>query len=213
MAKHNDIAPFERRDTRRWTRFADYWPENVADVVDAHLAKTNSLPRFPSSPQPDQVRKSRRGLILPTLAVALAALLSLWGSGALERAEDQEFGDHHQPRPRFRTLRRRRADQLRRQRRQLLPRRKDGSDRRHRSAAGLRRTLSQGGVGGPDGSKQAARHPQFGRDRNQQDEPRPRPLWLALAQRCGRRERRRPRDGRRRACPDHRRHDPKLVLA
>ena len=90
MAKHNDIAPFERRDTRRWTRFADYWPENVADVVDAHLAKTNSLPHFPSSPQPDQVRKSRRGLILPTLAVALAALLSLWGSGALERAEDKE---------------------------------------------------------------------------------------------------------------------------
>ena len=88
MAEHNDTAPFERRAARRWTRVADYWPDADAsgDVIIVEWAsRPNALSEF-RGPQQDVPRKSRRGLLLPVAAVAVAAILSLWGSGVFERS-------------------------------------------------------------------------------------------------------------------------------
>ena len=87
MAKRNDIAPYERRAARRWTRVTDYWPDADAHVGNVHWPKPGTLSEFPVTPRPDAPRRaSRRGLFLPVAAVALAAGLSLWGSGVLEHA-------------------------------------------------------------------------------------------------------------------------------
>ena len=80
MANKNDIAPFERREARRWTRASDY----VVNV-DAHVLNA-ALPN-PALRKLDESRKrSRRGLWLPTIAVAIAAFFGLWGSGLLQPA-------------------------------------------------------------------------------------------------------------------------------
>ena len=72
MANKNDIAPFERREARRWTRASDY----VVNV-DAHVLNA-ALPN-PALRKLDESRKrSRRGLWLPTIAVA-----SIWLDGPL----------------------------------------------------------------------------------------------------------------------------------
>ena len=87
LAKHNDIAPFERREARRWTRVSDY----VVDV-DPHVRESFE----PSFGRPRQSRAdvrrasakkvSRKGLWLPVAALAFAAALSAWGSGLMERS-------------------------------------------------------------------------------------------------------------------------------
>lgn len=87
MAERNDIAPYERRSARRWTRLADYWPDAENEVIIVEWAsKPNSLADYPARPRQDAPRASRRGLLVPVAAVAVAAMLSLWGSGVLERS-------------------------------------------------------------------------------------------------------------------------------
>ena len=80
MANRNDIAPFERRESRRWTRAADY----VVNV-DAHVLGA-AWPDPALRTLKESRKRSRRGLWLPTIAVAIAALLGLWGSGLLQPA-------------------------------------------------------------------------------------------------------------------------------
>lgn len=82
MAKRNDIgAPYERPEARRWTRVTDYWPDADAHVANVYWNKpgsrsVQSLPELPRSKG-----KSSRGLLLPVIAVMIAALLSAWASG------------------------------------------------------------------------------------------------------------------------------------
>jgi micrococcal nuclease len=87
LAKRNDIAPYERREARRWTSVTDYWPDAHPHVEDQHWAKPGSLSTYPVTPKSDAPRRTgRRGLILPVAAVAVACGLSLWGSGVLEQS-------------------------------------------------------------------------------------------------------------------------------
>ncbi|NUT00143.1 MAG: thermonuclease family protein [Sphingomonas sp.] len=86
LAKHNEIAPFERRPAQRWTRLADYWPDGRVKVVDLQPAAPATLAEFRARPRPDQTRKNRRGLLLPVAFVAGAAILSLWASGGMNRS-------------------------------------------------------------------------------------------------------------------------------
>ena len=86
MTKRNDIAPYERREARKWTRVTDYVPNAEAHVANAYWPE----PGTPASLLADRRteasrRKSARGLWLPVGAVALAAALSLWASGMLDR--------------------------------------------------------------------------------------------------------------------------------
>ena len=90
MAKRNDIAPFERREARRWTSVTDYWPDANTHVEDVLWPKPGTLSDYPVTPKSDAPRRSsRRGLILPVVAVLVACGLSLWGSGVLEQSEPQ----------------------------------------------------------------------------------------------------------------------------
>ena len=82
MAKRNDIAPYERREARRWTRIADYWPRADAHLGNIHWPKPGTLREFPVTKSSDAPRRpSRRGLLLPVAAVLGAVVLSIWGSG------------------------------------------------------------------------------------------------------------------------------------
>lgn len=88
MAKRNDIAPYERREARRWTRIADYWPDADAHVGNIHWPKPGTLREFPVTKPSDAPRRpGRAGLLLPVAAVLGAIGLSIWGSGMLERAK------------------------------------------------------------------------------------------------------------------------------
>ena len=78
MANRNDIAPFERREARRWTRAGDY----VVNV-DAHVLNA-ALPNPALRALDERRKRSRRGLWLPTIVVGIAALLGVWGSGLLQ---------------------------------------------------------------------------------------------------------------------------------
>ena len=68
----------------------DYVPEADAHVRNVHWPKPGTLPGLP---QHDHVRAKRsgRGLWLPMAAVAVAAALSLWGSGVAKRDEPQKL--------------------------------------------------------------------------------------------------------------------------
>ena len=88
LAEHNDIAPFERRAARKWTRVADYWSDAESSVIIVEWAsRPNALADYPGKLRQDVPRNSRRGLLFPAAAVAVAAILSLWGSGVLERSD------------------------------------------------------------------------------------------------------------------------------
>ena len=80
MAKPNDIAPFERREARRWTRASDYTAN-----VDAHVLNA-AWPDPALRALRENRKRSRRGIWLPTIAVAIAALIGLWGSGLMQHA-------------------------------------------------------------------------------------------------------------------------------
>jgi endonuclease YncB( thermonuclease family) len=82
LANRNDsLVPFDRREARKWTRVADYWPDVDAHIASVSRAKPGSVGNFAVPRRPDQLRKtSRRGLVLPVIAVLAAVLLSLWGS-------------------------------------------------------------------------------------------------------------------------------------
>ncbi len=91
MAKRNDTAPFERREARRWTRATDYWPDSDAHLGAVHWPKPGTLSDYPVTPKSDAPRRtSRRGLILPIAAVAVAVGLSLWGSGFFDQANQPQ---------------------------------------------------------------------------------------------------------------------------
>ena len=82
MAKRNDIAPYERREARRWTRIADYWPDADAHLGNVHWPKPGTLRDYPVTKPLDAPRRpGRRGLLLPVAAVLGAVVLSIWGSG------------------------------------------------------------------------------------------------------------------------------------
>jgi hypothetical protein len=84
LAKRNDIAPYERREARKWTRVTDYVPNAEAHVANVHWPEPGTLPALPADRRGDAAqRKSARGLWLPVGAVAVAAALSLWASGVL----------------------------------------------------------------------------------------------------------------------------------
>ena len=82
MAKRSDIgAPYERPDARRWTQVTDYWPDADAHVGNVHWTKPATRePRLLPEP-PRSKRRSNRGLVLPVVAVAVAALFSAWATG------------------------------------------------------------------------------------------------------------------------------------
>ena len=80
MARRNDIAPYERREARRWTRVTDYVADAHAHVGNVHWPMPGDLPSRPPLGEP-LGRNGRGGLLLPFAAVALAALTALWGSG------------------------------------------------------------------------------------------------------------------------------------
>jgi endonuclease YncB( thermonuclease family) len=87
LAKRNDIAPYERREARKWTRVADYVPDAEAHVAHVEWPKPGSLPSAVARADAgaERTRKSRRGLLWPIAAVAAAATFSLWGSGILDQ--------------------------------------------------------------------------------------------------------------------------------
>ena len=78
MAKPNEIALFERREARRWTRASDYVANIDAHVLDA------AWPNPALRTLEESRKRNRRGLWLPTIAVGIAALFGLWGSGLLQ---------------------------------------------------------------------------------------------------------------------------------
>ena len=82
MAKRNDIAPYERREARRWTRIADYWPDADSHLGNIHWPKPGTLRDYPlTKPSDAPPRPGRRGFLLPVAAVLGAVVLSIWGSG------------------------------------------------------------------------------------------------------------------------------------
>ena len=87
MAKRNDIAPYERREARRWTRVTDYVADADAHVWNVHWPKPGTLgPTAVFGHRDESEKRGRRGLWPPVIAVALAALIGLWGSGLLRPA-------------------------------------------------------------------------------------------------------------------------------
>lgn len=87
MAKRNDIAPYERREARRWTRIADYWPDADAHLGNIHWPKPGTLREFSTKPSDASRRRSRHGFLLPIVAVLCAVMLSVWGSGMLQETK------------------------------------------------------------------------------------------------------------------------------
>ena len=83
MAKHNDnLAPFERRQDRRWTRVGDYWPNADSRFGVIHWGEPVALSEYPVTKRPERnVRAQQRRLMLPLAVVALVLALSLWAGG------------------------------------------------------------------------------------------------------------------------------------
>jgi endonuclease YncB( thermonuclease family) len=86
LAKREEIAPIEWRQERTWTRIADYWPDARATLGGVHWGGPVTVGDFRRRPKPNTPpRVSRRGWLLPVAAVLFAILLSIWGSGVLQR--------------------------------------------------------------------------------------------------------------------------------
>jgi micrococcal nuclease len=89
LARRNDIAPYERREARRWTRVTDYVPDAHAHVGNVHWPRPGELASRAPVAEPLR-RNGRGGLLVPAAAVALAALTALWGRAVVsERAPAQ----------------------------------------------------------------------------------------------------------------------------
>lgn len=91
MAKHNDnIAPFERREARRWTRVGDYWPNADGRFGMVKPGEPVALSDYPITKWPERnPSERRRGLVLPVAVVAVVAALSLWASGIFSTSRPQ----------------------------------------------------------------------------------------------------------------------------
>lgn len=80
MAKRNDnIAPYERPQSRRWTRIGDYIADAEAQVIGMHWPQPSALRAIEL--RNAARRRSARGFLLPIAALIVAAILSLWASG------------------------------------------------------------------------------------------------------------------------------------
>lgn len=87
LTKRNEIAPSERREERRWTSLRDYWPDARVPLGGVHWGGPLTVGDFRRRPRPDTPpRVGRRGWLLPAAAVLLAILLSVWGSGILQKS-------------------------------------------------------------------------------------------------------------------------------
>ena len=92
MAKRNDIAPYERPDSRRWTRVTDYWPDADAHVANVHWTKPGTVPaRLPAQPERKPKRASLSFLV-PALAVAFAVLLAAFATGLMGMRNPSRLG-------------------------------------------------------------------------------------------------------------------------
>lgn len=91
MANRNDnLAPFERREARKWTRVADYWTDSASGGPALNWSSPAPLSDFAIRRRTEQPRPStRRGFLLPISVIVLAAVVSLWGSGVLESGQKQ----------------------------------------------------------------------------------------------------------------------------
>lgn len=86
MAERKEIARHERSETGQWTRLADYWPDARNPLGGVRWGEPVSVGDFRRRPRPDTPQRvSRRGMLLPVAAVLAAILLSIWGSGILQR--------------------------------------------------------------------------------------------------------------------------------
>lgn len=85
MARRRDnLVPDEPQDSRRWTRFADYWPNADDHIREAAATAPGKLAAYGSRPRHDAPRPKRRGFLIPILAVLVAIGVSLWASGWLQ---------------------------------------------------------------------------------------------------------------------------------
>lgn len=83
MTKRNDIAPYERRAARRWTRISDYVQSAEAQVPNVDWPSPGSRRPIHTVNFGRRQQPKRPGLAWPVVAVALAALTALWGSTIL----------------------------------------------------------------------------------------------------------------------------------
>lgn len=88
MAKRNDdIAPYERRQARKWTRVSDYVADADAHSGAVHWPKPGALPALAlreAAPPPPAAK--RRLPWVAAAAVTLTAALALIAGGAFERS-------------------------------------------------------------------------------------------------------------------------------
>ena len=86
MAERKEIARHERSETGKWTRLGDYWPDARNPLGGVRWGEPVSVGDFRRRPRPDTPqRASRRGMLLPVVAVLAAILLSIWGSGIFQK--------------------------------------------------------------------------------------------------------------------------------
>ena len=89
MAERKEIARHERSETSKWTRLADYWPDAGNPLGGVRWGEPVSVGDFRRRSRPDAPQRvSRRGMLLPIAAVLAAILLSIWGSGILQKPMD-----------------------------------------------------------------------------------------------------------------------------
>ena len=86
MAERKEIARHQGSETSKWTRLADYWPDARNPLGGVRWGEPVSVGDFRRRPRPDTPQRvSRRGMLLPVAAVLAAILLSIWGSGILQK--------------------------------------------------------------------------------------------------------------------------------
>jgi micrococcal nuclease len=86
LAERKEIARHERSETSKWTRLTDYWPDARNPLGGVRWGEPVSVGDFRRRPRSDTPQRvSRRGMLLPIAAVLAAILLSIWGSGILQK--------------------------------------------------------------------------------------------------------------------------------